>query len=436
MKPVIGAVSIVGLALAAAHELPAQTAGVTSNTSAFIQRGPKLVGSGAIGAAQQGYSVGLSADGNTAIIGCALELGDSPHPGAAWVFTRGGGVWTEVALLRGSGATGLAAQGASVALSADGNTAIIGGPHDGTQRRPKGDGAAWVFTRSGEGWTQQGLKLVGSGAVGLASQGYSVALSADGNTAIVGGYGDTDELGAAWVFTRKDGVWTQQGRKLLGSGAVGDAQQGFSVALSADGNTAIVGGPKDNRYAGAAWVFIRTNDVWAQQGRKLIGSGAGSGDTNQGWSVALSADGNTAILGGVSDNRNAGAAWVFARKGGVWTQLGNKLVGSGAVGDAGQGWSVALSGDGNTAIVTGPSDNRQTGAAWVFTRKAGVWAQLGDKLVGSGAVGNASQGSSVALSADGNTAIVGAIGDGMRFNTTTGQVITPPVGAAWVFSKQ
>jgi hypothetical protein len=80
-------------------------------------------------------------------------------------------------------------------------------------------------------------------------QGSSVALSADGNTAILGG-------SAAWVFTRSGGVWTQHGSKLVGAGAVGQISQGSAVALSADGNTAILGGPGDNNI-GAAWVFVR-----------------------------------------------------------------------------------------------------------------------------------------------------------------------------------
>jgi hypothetical protein len=80
-------------------------------------------------------------------------------------------------------------------------------------------------------FTQQGPKLVGSGG-GNSAQGDSVALSADGNTAIVGGPDDNGSIGAAWVFTRSGGVWTQQGPKLVGTGAVGGFQ-GLSVALSA-----------------------------------------------------------------------------------------------------------------------------------------------------------------------------------------------------------
>jgi hypothetical protein len=214
------------------------------------------------------------------------------------------------------------------------------------------------------------VKLVGTGAVG-AQQGHSVALSGDGNTAFVGGPTDNGNVGAAWVFTRSGGVWTQQGNKLVGTGAApspsGNVYQGYSVALSADGNTAIVGGPSDNG-VGAAWVFVRSNKgLWTQQGSKLVGTGM-IGGANQGWSVALSGDGNTAMVGGPYDTPFLGAAWVYTRSGNAWTQQGSKLVGTGAVGNAYQGYSVALSGDGNTAIVGGSADNSFTGATWVFVQ--------------------------------------------------------------------
>src|ERR1700704_5935542 len=340
------------------------------------QQGQKLVGTGAVGSTNQGMSVALSADGNTAIMGGPgpnnADRDRSPFVGpvgAAWVFTRSGGIWTQqgnklVGTTKEYGG-GLWSQGASVALSADGNAAIVGG------WRAE---AAWVFTRSGGVWTQQGKKLVGAGAVGGARQGMSVALSADGNTAIVGGWSDNSKTGAAWVFTRQGGVWIQQGNKLVGVGAVGGARQGMSVALSADGNTAIVGGPGDNPWdqsvpfglgaAGAAWVFTRSGGVWTQQGNKLVGVGA-VGSARQGMSVALSADGNTAVVGGWSDNSRVGTAWVFGRSGGVWTQQGNKLIeGSAAP-------SVALSADGSIVMVGGSNYNWGAGAAWVFTRSEG-----------------------------------------------------------------
>jgi hypothetical protein len=382
----------------------------------FTQQGSKLVAADALGAANQGWSVALSADGNTAIVG-------GPHDhsfvGATWVYTRSAGVWSQQgSKLVGTGAVGPANQGYSVAISSDGNTAIVGGFGDNSIA-----GAAWVYTRSGGVWTQQGSKLVSSDTFGNRAQGLSVAISADGNTAIVGGQQGNADDGAAWVWTRSGEVWSQQGSKLVSSGAVSGGEQGILVAISADGNTAILGGPNDSpngnasSAAGAAWVWTRSGGVWMQQGGKLVGTGA-VGNAEQGSSVALSADGNTAIVGGPNDNSDAGAAWVWTRSGGVWSQQGNKLVGTGAYPNAAQGWSVAISADGNTAIVGGPGED----AVWVYTRSAGVWSQEGGILVGSGAVGAAAQGTSVAISSDGSTVLVGGPNDNSN------------AGAAWVFS--
>ncbi|HUI79096.1 MAG TPA: Ig-like domain-containing protein [Bryobacteraceae bacterium] len=327
------------------------------------------------------------------------------------VFTRYGGVWqVQGNQLIGSASIGPSQQGYSVAISADGNTALVGGFQDNDYI-----GAAWVFTRSGGVWSQQGEKLVGSGADPYARQGYRVALSADGNTALVGGLGD------AWVFTRIGQIWTQQGAKL----SVSPCCLGFAAALSADGNTALIGGFNT---AGMGWpsVFTRSGDRWTQQGGMLQGSDAIS--PTQGWleslSVALSADGNTALVGWPNDNAYLGATWVFARSGGVWNQQGSKLVGSSWVkGPAPnnvvyQGASVALSADGNTALVGGDGDDNFEGASWVFRRSGGVWTQEGNKLIGSRVSSGDFQGASVALSADGYTALIGSF-----------------TGSAWVFTS-
>jgi hypothetical protein len=92
-------------------------------------------------------------------------------------------------------------------------------------------------------------KLVGILASGAAQQGAAVVLSADGNMAIVGGPSDNNGQGAVWVYTRSGAVWTQQGPKLVGPGA--SSQFGSSVSLYADG-TAIVGGPGENNGLGAS----------------------------------------------------------------------------------------------------------------------------------------------------------------------------------------
>jgi hypothetical protein len=171
--------------------------------------------------------------------------------------------------------------------------------------------------------------------------------------------------------------FTQQGPKLAPS-SIPSAAVGQSVAISADGNTAILGAPMLE----GSFVFVRTGTTWTQQGPML--SGTGDIGASQGSSVAISADGNTAIVGGSSDNNMIGAGWVFVRSGGTWTQQGEKLVGSGITGStAWQGYSVALSGDGNTAMIGGPQDDGGIGAAWVFTRSGTTWTQEGTKLVGT-----------------------------------------------------
>ena len=181
------------------------------------------------------------------------------------------------------------------------------------------------------------------------------------------------------MFARSVGIWRQQGRKLVGSGAAGGGHQGTSVAVSSDGNTAIIGGPSDNPWdrsvpfglgpAGAAWVFTRNGGVWTQEGEKLVSTGA-MGSARQGMSVALSADGNVAIVGGLAGDGGVGAASVFTRSGGTWTQ-GEKVVSAGAVGTFSP--SVALSADGSVVLLGGANDNGGVGAAWTFTQRAGHW---------------------------------------------------------------
>jgi hypothetical protein len=400
-----------GLALACAALL----VGSQPARAQFTQQGSKLVGTGTVGDSAQGTSTALSGNGNTAIVG---GKGDNSNVGAAWIFTRLAGAWTQQGdKLVGTDVAGIAGQGVSVALSRDGNTAIVGAYND-----DGGTGAAFVYSRSGGVWTQQGSKLVGTGAVGSAFQGSSVGLSADGNTAIVGGVGDNAGVGAVWVFVRTGNSWSQQGSKLVGADVVGTPEFGVSVALSADGNTALVGGDTDNGSDGAAWVFTRSGGVWSQQGNKLQGVGA-VGSASQGRSVGLSDDGNTALLGGYTDDAYVGAAWIFSRTGGIWSQQGGKLVGTGAVGIAEQGYSVSLSGDGSTAAVGGPADDGSIGAAWVFVRDGSTWSQSGSKLIGAGATGTAVQAISVALSRDAKTLLVGGFND------------NPSVGATWVFAQ-
>jgi hypothetical protein len=299
-------------------------------------------------------------------------------------------------------------------------------------------------------------KLTASDEAGDGLFGYSVALSADGNTALIGGPRDSTHFGAVWVFVRSHSTWTQQGSKLVGSEAGGEGGEhcgvegeegdecsfGRSVALSADGNTALIGSSRDSRFqpaageepgrwvpnVGAAWVFTRSGAAWTQQGAKLTASEE-AGEGRFGKSVALSSDGNTALIGGSSDLAGHGGAWVFTRSQGGWKQ-GAKLTGAEEKGEAHFGGSVALSGDGDIALIGGPGDASFKGAAWVFTRTspaAQQWTEQGAKLTANGESAEGHFGYRVALSSDGSTALIGARADSYGAAETQ--------GAAWVFTN-
>jgi len=394
----------------------------------FVQQSSGLVANGENGQGRFGFSVALSSDGTTALIGAVSEDGGV---GAAWVFTRSGSTWTEQAELTGGEEIGIGEFGHSVALSSDGNTALIGGEDDN-----KGAGAAWVFTRTGARWTQQAKLTGGEEESAAGSFGWSVALSSDGDTAMIGALSDKSYVGAAWVFTRSGVRWTQQAKLTGGEEETGKGSFGESVALSSDGNTALIGADGDSKGVGAAWVFTRTGSAWAEQARLTGGGEVGEGTF--GASVALSSDGNTALVGGGSEEGGAGAAWVFTRTGATWAEQA-KLAGSGEIGEDSFGRSVALSADGNTALIGGFGDNASAGAAWVFTRSEATWSQQGMKLAGSGEIGEGYFGWSVALSSDASTALIGSPNDNGDVGTAAAFVNPPPgdvVGLEPIYAGQ
>jgi len=283
-------------------------------------------------------------------------------------------------------------------------------------------GTTRIYIRTGVSWSQQGSALTGTGASGTSRQGKSVSLSSDGNTLAVGGNADNTNVGAVWVFTRTGGTWSQQGSKLQGTGASGASQQGASVALShTGGDTLAVGGPADASGIGAVWIYTRTAGVWSQEGSKLVGTGRSGGTQSMGWSVSLSSDGNTVAFGAPIDGGTIGAVWVFTRSAGVWSEQ-SKLVGSGRSGLPTMGHSVSLSHNGNRVAFGGPYDAGGVGAVWIFSRSAGVWTQVGSKLVGAGGVGDSlywGQGTSLSFDAEGDTMACGADGD--DYNSVEGQ---------------
>jgi hypothetical protein len=323
--------------------------------------------------------------------------------------------------LVGSGNISAACQGRSVSVSGDGLTAISGGNRDNSNR-----GAFWIFTLSSitQQWKQQGGKFIANDYIDTSSMGTSSSISYDGNVTVIGGETDNVSIGAAWVFTRVGGVWNQKGSKLVGTGYSGtQVYQGHSVSISSDASTIVVGGYYDNSQVGAIWIYSLSNGNYSQIGNKLVGTGAADA-SRQGSSVSISFDGSTIASGGHIDGANdEGAVWIFTKNGNAWIQQNTKLIHPSASSYTYLGSSVALSSDGNTLVAGGNFDNNYIGAMFIFSRSAGVWASQSGKYVGSGYAGQPRQGSSVSISSDGNIVAVGGYGD----NTN--------IGATWIWTR-
>lgn len=443
-----------------------------------------------------GYSVALSAAGSTLAVGAYMEAsaatginGDETDDsagagGAVYVFTRSGSSWNQQAYIKASnaGADDMLGDwfGRSIALSADGNTLVVTAPFESSNalgingeeddNSAPQSGAAYVFTRDDNTWSQQAyIKASSSSAHWF---GWSVALAADGNTLAVG---DSSTIGTVYVFTRSDNVWSQQAHinasnTYTGSYDVGLLQAlnfGDSVALAADGNTLAVGGPGDDSDAtgingdganhlaidsGAAYIFIRNDNVWSQQAY-IKASNTGAGDSF-GTGVALSADGNTLAVGATGEDSNAtgingdqgndlapdsGAAYIFIRDHDTWSQqaylkasnIGTDILtpayiayGKG-VDLSAYGTNVDLSADGNTLIVSAHDESGnasgingnvtgdvflQSGAVYMYSRRGDTWSQRAYIKAPAPMSGNWF-GRGIDLAADGNTLAVGAYGE-------------------------
>ena len=147
-----------------------------------------------------GHSVSISGDGLTAIVGARNEDTGGGDAGAAYIFTRSGVTWTEQAKIQASDKQAEDYFGWSVGISSDGNTAIVGAYFEDTGA--SNAGAAYIFVRSGSTWTEQ-AKIQASDKQANDIFGYSVSISSDGNTAIVGAYGEdtgVGDAGAAYIF--------------------------------------------------------------------------------------------------------------------------------------------------------------------------------------------------------------------------------------------
>jgi hypothetical protein len=369
-----------------------------------------------------GTSVALS--GEMALVGAPWhDAAGKADAGAAYVFVRSGGAWTQQARLTVADASAFDQFGAAVALSA--GTALVGAPGRDVVGASNA-GAAYVFTGSGGSWTQE-AELIVAGASAFDQLGAAVALSA--GTALVGAPGrdaaGQAAAGAVYVFTGAGGSWTREA-ELTAADAV--SADGFGAAVALSGKVALVGAPyhdtagKPN--AGAAYVFTGSGGSWTQEAEPIAAAGAAFDQF--GTSVALSA--GTALVGApgrdAAGQVDAGAAYVFTRSGVAWAQEALLSAAGGAAYDS-FGDSVALSPE--AALVGAPyrdvAGKASAGAAYVFSRFAGSWIQQPRLTVADDPAADDGFGDAVALSA--GTALAGVPG-----RNATGKA---DAGAASVF---
>jgi phage gpG-like protein len=387
-----------------------------------------------------GWDVAINSDATYVIVGAQREDGGAGNPisdaGAAYIFTRAGSTWSQQAILRASDAQASDYFGDSVSINSDGTYAIVGAHLEDTGG--SNAGAAYIFTRAGSTWSQQ-AKIQASDAEANDVFGESVSINSDGTYAIIGAqYEDTNgnNAGAAYIFTRAGSTWSQQA-KIQSSDISADDYFGWDVAMNSDTTYAIVGAPYENT-GGAAYVFTRSVSTWTQQ-QKIQSSDIQASD-EFGKSVSMSSDATYAIVGATAEDggagnplANAGAAYIFTRAGSTWSQQA-KLVPDDLQFIDNFGQVVAISGDGNTAIVGtqnedgGPGDPlNNAGAAYIFTRSGSTWTQQA-KITASDAQANDRLGVSVSLNSDGTYAIVGAhLEDGGAGNPTQ------DAGAAYIY---
>jgi len=435
-----------------------------------------------------GAAIAVSADGSTLAVGAPQEAssttgigGGQPNDlaagaGAVYVFARSGATWSQQAYIKAFNAEANDLFGSAVALSGDGATLAVGAPRecsnatgvngDQTNNGASAAGAAYLFTRDGETWTQRAYVKASNTDSGD-SFGHAVALSADGRTLAVsadqedstaaGGQtnNDNQESGAVYLFIDNGTEWVGRGYLKASNAGMRD-YFGQALALSGDGLTLAVGAPYEDSSAtsvngnendnnqdssGAAYVFFYNGVIWLQQAYVKASNTEGSpvwGD-NFGSAVALSADGSTLAVGarqegssakginGDQTNNNAlgaGAVYVFVRTDSTWAQEAY-VKASNTGGSDYFGGAVALSADGSTLAVGATSEDSSAtgvngdqtndgasgaGAVYLFTRASDTWSQQAYIKASNTGASN-SFGAAISLTADGRTLAVGAPGE-------------------------
>jgi len=371
------------------------------------------------GATYDAFGIAVSISGDALLVGAPENDDGGSESGSAYVFTRSAGSWMELQKLTASDAADGDYFGSSVSISGD--TALVGATRD--DDGGASSGSVYVFVRSGNTWTQQ-QKLTATDAA--AGQGFGVSVSLSGETALIGANGDAENgagSGAAYVFVRSSNTWTQQ-QKLTATDAEPSDDFGWAVSLS--GDTALVGADGEDGIdlsTGAAYVFVRSGNTWAQQ-QKLIASDPEKFDS---FGEAVSVAGDTALIGAPYKDGvdlSTGAAYVFVRSGDTWTEQQRLTASDGAI-DASFGVAVSILGD--TALIGASGDNDNgsfSGSAYLFAHSAGTWTEQ-QKLIANDGAAEDFYGQAVSLSGD--TALIGAFDSDAQGEDS---------GAAYVFAMK
>ena len=330
-----------------------------------------------------------------------------------------GPVWTSLsqqAKLTASDAASNALFGTSVDIKGD--YAVVGALFSK---------AAYIFTRSGNNWSQQAK--VSSSDSGFGS---FVAMSSDTNYLIVGaiGYGTG---GGAFVFVRSGTSWSQQ--TVLVDSGVASNEEWSRVAISSDGTYAVIGSIKPNSYRGRATVFIRSGTSWSQQ-TQFNGSTA---QDRLGCSLGISDDGATLAIGEeLTGADNEGAIYVSTRSSTTWSSM-TKLVASDAGASdyfSGGTKGVDINEDGDLIVVGAYGHNTgsvgNSGAAYIFKYSGSSWSQVA-KLTPPSNVLNQGFGHQVAIS--GNTVAIGYHDTVANLSTANAHVYTTEDESTWTLAK-
>ncbi len=343
-------------------------------------------------------------DQESILAGNVDDADPGDRSGAAYVFVGSGTSWTRQAKLLAEGGEPGDELGAALAIS--GNTAVVGAYGHGTA------GAAYVFVRSGDTWTQQAELLPDEGE---AVNEFGRWLAIDGDTIAVGAtsYDNWTTPHPVHVFVRSGATWTLQA-KLRPEGYT----ESFGNPVAISGNTVVVGAVPEVR------VFVRNGETWTEQAALMVR------DDFYWFSGGIDVSGDTVLVGAARDQERgyaSGAAYVFERSEGVWGAPVKILASDAKEGDL-FGEAVGISGDFLIAGAPGEQGFDTPGWAYVFERRDGSWVQR-VKLMASDRERGDYFGSDVALS--GRTAVVGAPNVGAIYVYDLGVLLnSPPVAEA------